>query len=81
MTSKDIDYSKELVDSLWQSARLSVYTIGFALIGKKALGIGGASTKMDAADAGKLVGYLTAAIVLDDYMVKNKYYSDKISKT
>ena len=79
MTSKD--YSKELVDSLWQSARLSAYTIGFALLGKKALGIGNASTKMDMSDAGKLIGYLTAAIVLDDYMVKNRYYSDKISKS
>ena len=80
MTSKDVDYSKELIDSLWESARLSAYAIGFALIGKKALGMSGASTKMDASDASKLVGYLTAAIVLDDYMIKNKYYSDKISK-
>ena len=80
MTSKDFDYSKELIDSLWQSARLSAYTIGFALLGKKALGMGGASTKMDASDASKLVEYLTASIVLDDWMVKNKYYSDKILK-
>jgi hypothetical protein len=74
------DYEKELIDSLWLAARLGVYTTLFALGGKKLLAVTAPSTKMDLSDGIKLGGYLTAAILIDDYAIKQAWYKDKMSK-
>lgn len=71
-------YEKEVVDSLWQAARLSVYTILIALGGKKVLSIGAPSAKMDFEDGLKLSGYMTGAIILDNYAIKQGWYKDKM---
>ena len=74
------DYSKEAIDSLWQAFRIGGYMILYGLGGKKLLGVTNPSTKMDFTDGGKLMAYLTAAILTDDYALSKGWYKDKISK-
>ena len=78
--SKPEDYEKEIIDALWQAVRLGGYTMLYAMAGKKVLGVSSPSTKMDFSDAGKLGGYLTLAVLTDDYALKKGWYKDKISK-
>ena len=73
-------YEKEIIDSLWQATRIGGYTILYALAAKKGFGVSNPSTKMDVADAGKLMACVTAAIITDDYAIKQGWYKDKISK-
>ena len=80
MTSNDFDYSKELIDSIWAAFRIGGYTILYGLAGKKILSVSNPSTKLDTVDAIKLMSYLSAAIVTDDYALKQRWYKDKISK-
>ena len=70
---------KELIDSTWQAARICGYTILYALAAKKGFGVSNPSTKMDVADAGKLMVCVTAAMVTDNYALKKGWYKDKIS--
>ena len=72
-------YEKEIIDSLWQAARICGYTTLYALAAKKGFGVSNPSTKMDVADAGKLMAFVTAAIVTDNYALKKGWYKDKIS--
>lgn len=72
MSSKE--YQKEVVDSLWESVRLVSYTIVLALGAKKALGVSRPGAKMDMEDGLKLAGYMTGAILFDDYAIKQGWY-------
>ena len=73
-------FEKEIIDSLWQAGRLIGYTLAYAFAGKKVLGITRPSAKMDISDAGKLGGYVTLAVITDDYALKKGWYKDQISK-
>ena len=82
MTAKattGFDYEKEVIDSIWTAFRIEGYSILYGLAGKKALGITNPSTKMDFTDGKKLMAYLTAAILTDDYALRKGWYKDKIS--
>ena len=74
------DYEKEVIDSLWQAFRIGGYTIVYGLAGKKVLGMSPPSAKLDMNDSGKLLAYLTTAILTDDYALSKGWYKDKISK-
>ena len=79
MTSTN-PYEKEVINSLWLAFRIGGYSILYGLAGKKLLGVTNPSTKMDFTDGGKLMGYLTAAILTDDYAIKHGWYHDTITK-
>lgn len=68
MSSKECQ--KEVVDSLWESARLVSYTIVPALRAIKELGVSKPSANMDLANGMKLTGYVTGEISFGDYAIK-----------
>ena len=70
---------KELIDSIWQAARIWGYTILIAQVAKKGFGVRNPSTKMDVADAGLLTGCIIAAEVVDNFLLEKGVYKDKIS--
>ena len=75
-----MDYKKELIDSLYLSARLSSYTALVVYLLKKGGLISQPYIKMDLMEILKFSGVLTGAVIADDYAVNNKWYPDKIGK-
>ena len=73
-------YKKELMDSLYLSARLSSYTALTTFLVKKSGMMNQPCLKLDVMDILKLAGMLTTAIVVDDYAVSKGWYPDKLSK-
>lgn len=67
-----------VIDSLWESVRLVSYTILIDMGAKKALGVSRPGAKMDLEDGLKLAGYMTAAILFDEYAIKQGWYKKSL---
>lgn len=74
MDSNITPHETQVSDSLWESVRQVSYTILIALGPKNALGIYRPGAKMDLEDGLKLAGYMTGAILFDEYAIKQGWY-------
>ena len=64
---------KSIVNDLYQVAVISVFTIGYLMLGKKVLKIVPPSIqKFDLEDMGKLVAIITASEMMREYLIKQK---------
>ena len=71
---------KEMIDSIYDAGIVVGLTIAYALAGKKIFGMTRPGAKMDFEDGAKLTGYVAAAMMTKDYMVKQKWIPSSISK-
>ena len=74
-----MSYQKEVIDSVYDAVVVVGLTIGYALLGKKALGIAKPGAKMDLEDGLKMTGYVAAGMISRDYMVKQGWIPSSIA--
>ena len=64
---------KSIVNDIYQVAVISVFTVGYSMLGKKILKIALPSIQIsDLEDTGKLVAIITASEMTRDYLIKQK---------
>jgi hypothetical protein len=72
---------KSIVNTVYHAVVISALSVGYAMIGKKALGMKAVDIgKTDANDAIKLVSIVSAAIFTKDYLVQQNIIPDNIMK-
>ena len=72
---------KSIVNTVYHAVVISALSVGYAMIGKKALGMKVVDIgKTDANDAIKLVSIVSAAIFTKDYLVQQNIIPDNIMK-
>ena len=70
---------KCIVNDLYQTAVISVFAIGYSMLGKKILKIAPLSIqKLDLEDTGKLVAIVAASKVMREYLIKQKILLEHI---
>ena len=68
---------KSIVNGLYQAAVISVFTVGYSILGKKILKIAPPSVqKFDLEDTGKLVAIVAASKMTKKYLIKQKILPD-----
>ena len=64
---------KSIVNDLYQAAVISVFAIGYSVLGKKILKMTPPSIqKFDLEDMGKLVAIVTVSEITTEYLIKQK---------
>ena len=68
---------KSIVNDLYQTAVISVLTVGYSMLGKKILKIAPPSIQcFDLEDTGKLVAIVAASEMTREYLIKQKILPD-----
>ena len=71
---------KSIVDDLYQVAVISVFTVGYSMLGKKILCIAPLSIqKFDLEDTGKLLVIVAASEMTGEYLIKQTIVPDHIN--
>ena len=71
---------KSTVNDLYQAAVISVFAIGYSMLGKKILKIAPSCIQMfDLEDTGKLVTVVAALKMMIDYLIKQKILPEHIN--
>ena len=71
---------KSIVNDLYQAAVVSVFAVGYSMLGKKILKMAPPSfQKFDLEDAGKLVAIVAASEMTREYLIKQKILPDHIN--
>ena len=71
---------KSTVNDLYQAAVISVFAIGYSMLGKKILKIAPPCIQMfDLEDTGKLVTIVAALKMMIDYLIKQKILPEHIN--
>lgn len=71
---------KSIVNDLYHASLLSVFAIGYSMLGKKMLKITPPSIqKFDLEDTGKLVVIVTASEITRQYLIKQKILPENIN--
>ena len=71
---------KSIVNDLYQGAVISVFTVGYSILGKKILRMSSPSVrKFDLEDTGKLAAIVAASEMMKEYLIKQKILPDHIN--
>ena len=71
---------KSIVNDLYQAAVISVFAIGYSMLGKKILKIAPPSIqKLNVEDMGKLVAIVAASEMTREYLIKQKILPELIN--
>ena len=71
---------KSIVNDLYQAAVISVFAVGYSMLGKKILKMAPPSIqKFDLEDTGKLVAIVAASEMTREYLIKQKILPDRIN--
>ena len=71
---------KSVVNDLYQAAVMSVFAVGYSMLGKKILKMASPSIqKFDLEDTGKLVAIVAASEMTREYLIKQKILPDHIN--
>ena len=71
---------KSIVNDLYQAAVMSVFAVGYLMLGKKILRMTPLSIqKFDMEDKGKLVAIVAASEMTREYLIKQKILPDHIN--
>ena len=71
---------KSIVNDLYQVAVISVFEVGYSMLGKKILKMAPPSIqKFDLEDTGKLVAIVAASEMTREYLIKQKILPDHIN--
>ena len=71
---------KNIVNDLYQVAVISVFTVGYSMLGKKILKMAPLSIqKFDLEDMGKLVAIIAASEMMIEYLIKQKILPEHIN--
>ena len=71
---------KSIVNNLYQAAVISVFAVGYSMLGKKILHITPPSIhKFDLEGTGKLVAIVAASEMIREYLIKQKMIPDHIN--
>ena len=71
---------KSIVNDLYQAAVLSVFAIGYSMLGKKMLKIAPPGIqKFNLEDTGKLVAIIAASVMTREYLIKQKILPEHIN--
>ena len=71
---------KSIVNELYQAAVISVFAVGYSMLGKKILKMAPPSIqKFDLEDTGKLVAIVAASEMTREYLIKQKILPDHIN--
>ena len=69
-----------IVNDLYQVAVISVFTVGYSMLGKKILKMAPPSIqKFDLEDMGKLVAIVAASEMMREYLIKQKILPEHIN--
>ena len=72
--------TKSIVNDLYHAAVISVFAVGFSMLGKKILKMAPPSIqKFDLEDTGKLVATVAASERTREYLIKQKILPDHIN--
>ena len=71
---------RSIVNDIYQAAVISVFTVGYSMLGKKILKMAPPSIqKFDLEDTGKLVIIVAAAEMTREYLIKQKILPEHIN--
>ena len=71
---------KCIVNDLYQVAVISVFAVGYSMLGKKILSVTSPSIqKFNLEDTGKLVAIVAASEMIREYLIKQKILPDHIN--
>ena len=71
---------KNIVNDLYQVAVISIFAVGYSLLGKKILKMAPPSIqKFDLEDTGKLVANIAASEMTREYLIKQKILPDHMN--
>ena len=71
---------RSIVNDLYQAAVISVFAIGYLMLGKKILRIASSSIQtFDLEDTGKLVAIIAASEMMREYLIKQKILPEHIN--
>ena len=71
---------KSIVNDLYQAAVISIFTVGYSMLGKRILKMSPSSIqKFDLEDTGKLVAIVAASEMTAEYLIKQKILPDHIN--
>ena len=71
---------KSIVNDLYQAAVISVFAVGYSMLGKKILKMAPPNIqKFDLEDTGKLVAIVAASEMTREYLIKQKILPDHIN--
>ena len=71
---------KSIVNDLYQAAVISIFTVGYLMLGKKVLKMTPSSIqKFDLEDTGKLAAIVTASEMMREYSIKQKILLEHIN--
>ena len=71
---------KSIVDGLYHASLISVFTVGYSMLGKKILHMASLSVqKFDLEDTGKLVVIVAVSEMTREYLIKQKILPDHIN--
>ena len=71
---------KSIVNDLYRAAVISVFAVGYSMLGKKILKMASLSIqKFDLEDTGKLVVIIAASEMTREYLIKQKILPDHIN--
>ena len=71
---------KSIVNDLYQAAVISVFAVGYSMLGKKILKVAPPSIqKFNLEDTGKLVAIITVSEMMREYLIKQKILPECIN--
>ena len=71
---------KSIVNDLYQAAVISIFVVGYSMLGKKILKMAPLSIqKFDLEDTGKLVAIIAALEMTREYLIKQKILPEHIN--
>ena len=71
---------KSIINDIYQAAVISVFAVGYSMLGKKILNMAPPSIqKFDLEDTGKLVVIVAAAEMTREYLIKQKIIPEHIN--
>ena len=71
---------KSIVNDLYQASVISIFAVGYLMLGKKILKIAAPSIqKFDLKETGKLVAIVAASQMMREYLIKQKILPEHIN--
>ena len=71
---------KSIVNDLYHASLISVFAVGYSMLGKKILKVAPLSTeKFDLEDTGKLVAIMAASEMTREYLIEQKILPENIN--